>query len=379
VTSRQPVRRVLVVGGGIGGTSLAIELQRRGIEVVIAEKEEVWGAKGTGITLMAPALRALHALGVLDQCLPEGYGVSEMQIFTGAGDLIDAVELEGLLGPGYPAMGGMMRPTLHRFLSETALREGATVRVGASVAALQQDGEGVDVEFTDGAREWYDLVVGADGWRSDTRRLLLGPAAPEPRFLGQHVWRALVERPPSVTGLFMFYGPKHKTGFTPLTPDQMYVFLVEPSPDKTRPDPAALPEMMRSLLADFGGVVAEVRESIREPDQVDVRALDALILPAPWYGGRVVLIGDAAHATTPQLAMGAAIAMEDALVLAEELAEQTDVDRALERFMERRFERCRMVVENSVQLAEWEKNAAAHGEDSARLMGESLAALAAPI
>jgi 2-polyprenyl-6-methoxyphenol hydroxylase-like FAD-dependent oxidoreductase len=235
------------------------------------------------------------------------------------------------------------------------------------------------VQFTDGSRDTYDLVAGADGWRSNMRRLLLGPGAPEPRFLGLAVWRALVARPPDVTGLFMFYGPQHKTGFTPLTPDRMYVFLVEPTADRIRLDPAARPQVMRELLADFGGLVTEVRESIREPDQVDVRPLDALILPPPWYRDRVVLIGDAAHATTPQLAMGAAITMEDSIVLAELLANEPDVSAALERFMERRFERCRMVVENSVQLAEWEKNAAEHGEDSARLMGESLAALAAPI
>ncbi len=377
--SAPTVQRVLVVGGGISGTSLAIELSRRGIEAEIVENEPIWGAKGTGITLMAPALRALKTLGVLDQCIQAGFGVSEMRIFTAAGDLLEAVPLQGLLGPDYPAMGGMMRPQLHRLLSETAVREGATVRVGTTVTALTQQDSSVEVHFTDGTHQQYDLVVGADGWRSSVRALLLGAEAVEPQFLGQAVWRALVERPSAVTGLFMFYGERHKTGFTPLTSDRMYVFLVEPAADRTRPEPARRPEMMRELLGDFGGLVVDVRASIRDPEQVDVRPLDAMILPPPWYRGRVVLIGDAAHATTPQLAMGAAIAMEDAIVLAELLADGDDLGEALEQFMARRFERCRLVVENSVQLAEWEKNAAQHGEDSARLMGESLAALAAPI
>ena len=372
------VERVLIVGGGIAGTSLAIELQRKGIAAEIAEKEPVWGAKGTGITLMGPALRALKTLGVLEDCLPQGYGVSEMKIFTGAGEFLQTVPLQGLLGQSYPAIGGMMRPALHRVLSEAALRGGTMVRLGVSVASLEQRGDGVDVAFTDGTRASYDLVVGADGCRSSTRRLLLGETAPEPRFLGQSVWRALVQRPQEVTGLFMFYGVQHKTGFTPLTPERMYVFLVEPAADRIRLEPSDGPYRMRELLADFGGLVADVRETIREPHQVDARPLDALLLPAPWYRGRVLLIGDAVHATTPQLAMGGAIAMEDAIVLAQVLDGEGTVENALECFMARRFERCRMVVENSVQLAEWEKNAAAHADDSAQLMGESLAALAAP-
>ncbi len=136
---------------------------------------------------------------------------------------------------------------------------------------------------------------------------------------------------------------------------------------------------MRELLTPFGGVVAEVRETITEPEQVDVRKLHWLLAPAPWYRGRVLLIGDAAHATTPQLAMGGAIALEDGIVLGEVLASSDELQPALDGFMHRRYDRCRMVVENSVQLSEWEKQAAEHEEDAGRLQNESFAALAAPI
>jgi 2-polyprenyl-6-methoxyphenol hydroxylase-like FAD-dependent oxidoreductase len=102
-------------------------------------------------------------------------------------------------------------------------------------------------------------------------------------------------------------------------------------------------------------------------------------MPPPWYRGRVLLIGDAAHATTPQLAMGGAIALEDGIVLGELLASDDQLETALEKFMERRYERCQMVVQNSVQLSEWEKSAAEHEADAGRLQNESLAALAAPI
>ena len=235
------------------------------------------------------------------------------------------------------------------------------------------------MNFSDGTVAGCDLVVGADGWLSGMRRLLFGDAAPEPRFLGQAVWRAVVGRPSAATGSTFLYGARRKAGFTPITDDLMYAFVVEPAADRSKPEPSARPEMMRELLAEFGGPVAEARETISDPRLVDIRPLHALMVPPPWSKGRVVLIGDAVHTTTPQMAMGGAMAMEDAVLLAELLARDESVEATLAAFTERRFERCRLAVENSVQLSEWEKNAADHGADSARLMNESLEILAQPI
>lgn len=373
------VDRVLIVGGGLSGIAAAITLQRQGIRTEIVEKEPVWSAMGTGITLMSPAMRALKELGVLDECLAEGSGASEMSLFTADGHLLDTLQIHGLLGPDYPAVGGMLRPTLHRILADAAVNSGANVRTGVTVTALERQPDKVDVKLSDGTSDSYDLVLGADGWRSQIRQLVFGDEAPEPQPLGQAVWRALLDRPASVTGEYQFYGPGLKTGFTPLGPDKMYQFLVQPFADPVLPKPEERPARMRELLAPFSGVVAEVRETITEPEQVDVRKLYWFMMPPPWYRGRVLLIGDAAHATTPQLAMGGAIAIEDGIVLGELLSTEDDLDVALSKFMDRRYERCRMVVENSVQLSEWEKDAAAHGEDAGRLQYESFAALAAPI
>jgi 2-polyprenyl-6-methoxyphenol hydroxylase-like FAD-dependent oxidoreductase len=372
------VQRVLIVGGGLSGTSAALALQREGIDVEIVEKEPVWSAMGTGITLMGPAMRALKQLGVLEECLSEGSGCSEMGLFNAEGERLHTLEIHGLLGPDWPAVGGMMRPTLHRILAESASEKGVSVRTGTTVRSLEQSADAVEVELSDGSKESYDLVLAADGFRSQIREMVFGDDAPKPQPLGQVVWRALLRRPASVTGEFQFYGPGLKTGFTPLGPDKMYQFLVQPF-DSDLPTREERPARMRELLEVFGGVVAEVREQITEPEQVDVRKLYWLIMPRPWYRGRVLLIGDAAHATTPQLAMGGAIALEDGIVLGELLAAESDLETALEKFMDRRYERCKMVVENSVQLSEWEKNAAEHEDDAGRLQTESFMALGAPI
>jgi 2-polyprenyl-6-methoxyphenol hydroxylase-like FAD-dependent oxidoreductase len=372
-------QKVLIVGGGLAGASAAIALAREGIDVEIVEREPVWGAVGTGITLMGPALRALKQLGLLERCMAEGDGGSEMCLFGADGQLLHTLEIPGLLGSEWPAVGGIMRPTLHRILAEEVRGRGVEVRTGTSVVSLEQGPESVEVTLSDGSAGAYDLLLGADGLRSQIRKLVFGDQAPEPQPLGQAVWRALLHRPPSVTGEFQFYGPGLKTGFTPLGPDRMYQFLVQPVADDVLPAPEDRPARMRELLSVFGGVVAEVRETITEPEQVDVRKLYWLLMPPPWYRGRVLLIGDAAHATTPQLAMGGAIAFEDGIVLGELLSSETDLKTALQKFMDRRHERCRMVVHNSVQLSEWEKNAAEHEADAGRLQNESLASLAAPI
>ena len=377
MTTNKAVDRVLIVGGGLSGTAAALSLQREGINVDIIEKEPVWGALGTGITLMSPALRALTQLGVIEECLAAGNGCSEMSLFDVEGNLLHELHIHGLV-PDLPAVAGMMRPDLHRILREAATREGVTARTSTTVVSLEDGAGGVEVELSDGSKETYDLVLAADGLRSQIREMVFGDDAPKPQALGQVVWRALLRRPASVTGEFQFYGPGLKTGFTPMGTDKMYQFLVEPY-DADLPAQEDRPARMRELLAPFGGSVAEVRDEITDPDKVDVRKLWWLIMPRPWYRGRVLLIGDAAHATTPQLAMGGAIALEDGIVLGELLASESDLETALEKFMDRRFERCKMVVENSVQLSEWERNAAEHEEDAGKLQVESFTALAAPI
>jgi 2-polyprenyl-6-methoxyphenol hydroxylase-like FAD-dependent oxidoreductase len=131
---------------------------------------------------------------------------------------------------------------------------------------------------------------------------------------------------------------------------------------------------LRELMAPFSGLIGALRDGLSVKSSIIVRPLEAILLLRPWHRGRVLLIGDAVHATTPHLASGAGIAIEDALVLSEELGAPVSIEQALARFEERRWERCRLVVENSVQIGQMEQT---HADPGAlkRLMAESEAAL----
>jgi 2-polyprenyl-6-methoxyphenol hydroxylase-like FAD-dependent oxidoreductase len=255
---------------------------------------------------------------------------------------------------------------------------GVPVRFGATVAKLDQHADRVDVEFSDGGGGRYDLVVGADGANSKLRDLLFGPEF-RPAYTGQAVWRAMVPRPANVTARHSYYGPRHKAGFNPVSQAEMYIYLVQNVTGDPKLEPERWPAVMRDLLSDFGGYIGEVRSSITDPDRIVYRPVGSLMLPKPWHRGRVLLIGDAVHTAPPQLASGAAIAIEDSIVLAELLQADLPLPTLLDKFVERRFERCRLVVDNSHQLGEWEKNPGAPGADPTGLQSKSFAALAQPI
>jgi 2-polyprenyl-6-methoxyphenol hydroxylase-like FAD-dependent oxidoreductase len=200
-----------------------------------------------------------------------------------------------------------------------------------------------------------------------------------PHYTGQMNWRATVSRPPEVLGRYSYFGPTNKSGFNPVSDATMYIYIVQNVPLRPRWDDAKLPEMMRSLLAEFGGALGRAREEVRAPEQIICRPIFSLIVPPPWHRGRIVVIGDAAHATTPHLASGASLAIEDAIVLARLLAAETPLADTLDAFTRLRHARCRMIVENSELLGEWEKNPSAPNADTINVIARSYRALAEPV
>lgn len=158
----------------------------------------------------------------------------------------------------------------------------------------------------------------------------------------------------------------------------MYIYLVQNLPEFARIPDEKLAGVLRGLLAEFGGLIGAARAEITDPGRIAYRPITSMLLPSPWYSGRVILIGDAAHTATPHMAAGAGIAIEDAIVLAEVLQRDHASAEAFNAFMTRRFERCRVVIDNSFQLGEWEKAPNMPGADPVGTEGATIRALAQP-
>jgi 2-polyprenyl-6-methoxyphenol hydroxylase-like FAD-dependent oxidoreductase len=350
----EKTRKILIVGGGIGGLSLAIGLGRVGIRADLVEIEPKWAAYGVGIIQPGNAIRAYSALGVADACLLRGFVYRRSLNFDADGRLLGERVMPKVDGLDFVGHCGIPRPVLQDILVDEATRKGARLQLGLTVEALHDNGHGVEVVFSDGKRANYDLVVGADGTYSRIRSMVFGDSL-KPRFSGQGCWRFTTGKPPEMDYSATFYGP-NKVGLIPLTAETMYMFVTTSEPGNPRMPEDRLDELMRDRLHGHRGFVAELRERIRRPVDVVYKPLEIMLLPRPWYRGRVLLMGDAAHTTTPHHAQGAAMAVEDAVVLSELLTRDVELDNLLDQFMERRWTRCKLVVDASVQVGDWERN-----------------------
>ncbi|MFI5533135.1 FAD-dependent monooxygenase [Kitasatospora sp. NPDC051853] len=336
----QPLR-VLVHGGGIGGLSLAVALARRGHTVEVVELRDELDALGVGIIQPSNALHVMRELGVLDDCLKAGFAWEVLTICDPAGATLAKIPQPRM--DDAPANNGIPRPALAELLGRAAAEAGATVRFSTTLADLTDDGEGVDVTLSDGTAARYDLVVGFDGIGSPLRTRLYGDRH-RPEYTGFANWRVTVPRQPEVQGVVMSTGNQAaKALLTPITDELMYLGAVFAEAEDFRPDPERAHEQLAERLAGFSGPVAEALRHVTDPAAVVYSRISQVTVDEPWHVGRVVLAGDAAHASTPHLAQGAAMAVEDALVLAQELDAAESVPAALAAWEARRRPRAMFV------------------------------------
>ncbi len=343
------MEKILVVGGGIGGMASAIRLREQGVAVDLIDIDPDWRVYGAGITITGPTLRAYKRLGLIEAIKAEGAITNGSRIFR-----FDGVHLRDLDEPaleeGLPATGGIMRPILHRIMQARVNELSASVRLGLTVTALENEGNGVNVRFSDGSSGRYDLVIGADSINSAVRKLAF-PHMGDAKYTGQGCWRVSIAKPPELDRGEMYFGHKYTVGITKCGTDKVYLWMLTPHERREKHfDDAELFENMKANLGAFGGNAGWIRDHMTREDWINYRPLAAVLQPGPWHQGRIVLVGDAVHATTPHLASGAGMAVESALVLADELAAAQNVESGLQAYYNRRKERCRDVVETSVAV-----------------------------
>jgi 2-polyprenyl-6-methoxyphenol hydroxylase-like FAD-dependent oxidoreductase len=374
------VSKVLIVGGGVGGMCLAIQLRKQGVAVDLVEINPSWAPDGAGITISGPTLRALREVGVIDEVLRLGGFWDEIDICDANGCVMHVAPLPRAVGAdGLPLTAGIMRPVLADILGNATQRAGAQVRLGLSFRQMVQDDEGVDVTFTDGSSGRYDLVVGADGVNSAVRKLVM-PEFAGPQFSGQGSWRAVVPRRNRNSVIYM--GKTTKAGMNPISATHCYLFVLDKRAGMEFIPQREWPAQLAELLAEFGGHLGELRQGLIDGSLSDhhvlYRPLAGHMMKGPWHKGRIALLGDAVHATTPHLASGAGIAVEGAVVLAEELARRHYLEGALLAYAGRHYDRARLVVTASGRMGQIEQQGGSK-EEHRQVMVDAMEALRAPL
>jgi 2-polyprenyl-6-methoxyphenol hydroxylase-like FAD-dependent oxidoreductase len=349
------IRRVLVVGGGVGGLTAATAFAQRGIEVVLVERRPFFDVPGVGLGQPANALRIYDALGVLEPILAAGFAYDHMCIFDPNRELI--VRHKFLLGDErVPAFCALSRLDLHDILLAAARRAGVEVRLATMVNAIGDAGERAVAEFSNGRTEAFDLIAGFDGIRSATRAYLVGNAfAPRPS--GYGAWRLQAPRPHFVQAMEFLQGIGSKAGAMPLGNDLMYLFHIRPEAPDAVFDRADYPALLRERLAQYGSYVADIRAALDAGSDIVYSPIEPMLLPWPWFRGRVAIGGDAAHVFPPHLTQGAAMAAEDGYVLAvEALAQDDPIEARLLRYSHKRYARSAFVYVFSRQWMDEEQS-----------------------
>ncbi|MDB9706821.1 FAD-dependent oxidoreductase [Porticoccaceae bacterium] len=339
--------KVLIIGAGIGGLSAGIALRKKGYDVEIIEKDPEWTVYGVGIIQQNNVIRAMYELGVIDDYIDAGYGFDHVKIFAPNGMEVAKIPLPPLV-EGYPANVGIARPALQRVLAESTKASGADIRLGLTAETINDGGDVVEVTFSDGSQGKYDLVIGADGIYSQTRQAIF-PEAPGPEFTGQSVWRYNFDRPKDMEGLHVYNG-RVGVGLVPMSQEQIYMYVTTPEPENPHFEKSTLVDEMKARLNMACPTLHHFADEITDNQGVVYRPLEWLMLEGDWHSGRIGLLGDAVHSTTPHLGQGAGLAIEDALVLADELTKASTPEEAFKNYRDRRFERCDYIVKSSLGI-----------------------------
>ena len=348
--------KAIIVGGGIGGLSAALALERVGICCDVFEQAGELREVGAGLTIWANAIRALEQLGVAQRVLPLSSKMDRFEGRTHAGRILSALSFRDLERKlGVPVGVIVHRADLLRELA--AGLDKAHIHCGARCVSIESKADGVLARFVDGREASADLLMGADGLHSVVRSQLHGIS--KPRYAGYTCWRGLahleVKDPPS--GLsFETWGPGARFSVHHCGPGRLIWYATRNVSEGGVDSPSGRKSDVQALFRNWHAPIPEVIEATPSVDILRNDILDRLPM-ANWGRGRVTLLGDAAHPTTPNLGQGACQAVEDAVFLAADLAATRDIEAALRHYEQARFPRTAAITNDSWRLGrlcQWE-------------------------
>jgi 2-polyprenyl-6-methoxyphenol hydroxylase-like FAD-dependent oxidoreductase len=339
--------KVLIAGGGVAGAATALALHQAGIASVVYEAHPSGGDDaGAFLTVMANGMAALDAIDAGRSVVDSSYPAAAVELFDAEGRHLQHRAIEG------PART-LSRAALYRVLQELAIARGIPVVHGKRLAGAAARDGGVEVRFADGSRAEGDVLVGADGIHSATRRLI-DPQAPAPRYTGQHVVYGYAAGNPAGSApdaYHMVFGARAFFGFT--APGDGRTWWFARLPGESRPA-GTTPGQWRDLALEAvredatpaAAIIAATGDAVVGGDSYDIPTTPS------WHNDRMVLVGDAAHAASPAAAQGASMAMEDAVALAAALGELADPAAAFAAYAARRREQTEETVAASARLGD---------------------------
>jgi 2-polyprenyl-6-methoxyphenol hydroxylase-like FAD-dependent oxidoreductase len=342
-------KKFAIVGGGIGGLTLAIAMQRKGFQVTVYESAPKFKPLGAGLGLAANAVKAFLEIGIADEVLSVGKVMKMFRIADDSGKTIAETNSEELSRRfGTVNNFTIHRADLHRVLLNQL--EPETVVLDKNCVDVQQDVDGVALHFTDGTKTRADYLIACDGIHSPIRRKLLPESSP--RYAGYTCWRAVIDKVPTD---FDFnyasesWGVGCRFGIVPLTGNRIYWYACI---NANQNDPVMrsfrIPELL-TYFSSFHSPVSEILKLTRNEDLLwgDIMDLKPI---ARFAFDKIVLMGDAAHATTPNMGQGACLAIEDSAVLANCIEDYETVEEAFKQFEQKRIKRTTKIVNGSWAL-----------------------------